>query len=73
MFTLENLQLCSKTKAGAPTVPKVLTLGLHACPHEGQWVTGKLSTGAGDGATGQQNKDPRVSTVDSVALQPGIF
>lgn len=53
--------------------PEVLTLGLHACPHKSQWVTGELSAGTGNGATSQENKDSRVSTVDSVALQPGIF
>jgi len=53
--------------------PRVLTLGLHACPHKSQGVTGKLSAGTGYGATGQEDKDSRVSTVDSIALQPGIF
>lgn len=70
MFTLEDLYPAQRPWQ---EFPEVLTLGLHTCPHESQWVTGKLSTGTGDGATSQQNKDSRVSAVDSVALQPGIF
>ena len=38
-----------------------LTLGLHAGPDQGQWVAGYLAARAGDGATGQEDEDTRVS------------
>lgn len=38
-----------------------LTLGLHAGPDQGQWVAGYLAARAGDGATGQEDEDARVS------------
>lgn len=73
MFTLEDLYPAQRPWQRFPQFPEVLTLGLHACPHKSQRVTGKLPTGTGDGATSQQNKDSRVSAVNGVALQPGIF
>lgn len=50
-----------------------LTLCLHAGSDESQRVTGQLTTCAGDCATGQEDKDPWVSSVGSVVLQVSVL
>lgn len=46
-----------------------LTLCLHAGANQSQRITGELTTGAGHGATGEQNKHAGVGAVGAVLLQ----
>ena len=50
-----------------------LTLGLHAGPDQGQWVAGYLAARAGDGATGQEDEDARVSRIVAILLEPPVL
>lgn len=50
-----------------------LTLCLHTGADQGQRVAGKLTAGAGDGSTGQQNQDAWVGAVGAVLLQVAVL
>lgn len=51
----------------------VFTLGLHACADQSERVTGQLATCAGNGPTTDKNQHSWVSSVFSIARQPGVL
>lgn len=69
----ESVRQITKIIDGVFILAWVFTLGLHACADQSERVTGQLSTCAGNGPTAEKNQHSWVSSVFSIARQPGVL